>query len=439
MVGENPLSDFGRAVRAAVATGLSTTDAAAVCLGGGADSAVLAWAAGSAHRPVRALFVDHSLAGSARLGEAAAALASILGLELQIVAAPVDDGPSLEVRAREARMAALTGLRRHDEWLVTGHSLDDQAETVLGRFLRGAGTVGLAGMAPRRFPWIRPLLGFARADLRELAETLQLPFVDDPANRDLRHLRNRLRLQLIPQLEADYNPALRRVLARNAAILAADEAELARMAHSVSIGRQLGAMLLPVPLLTTLPPAVAARVVRRALRHFLDPYAGSHADVVQVLAMAAGESGAATLTGGVVAEAEGPYIALHAGSLTAPPPIRLSVPGSVTWADWRLEATRTRDRGARPVRVQYLEPDLAAGGAQIRSAVAGDRIAIGTGSKLVRDALSEAGIPRRLRPVWPVITLGAKIAAVPAVRVAPWARPAGPDAVAVEMIERDRT
>jgi tRNA(Ile)-lysidine synthetase-like protein len=79
------------------------------------------------------------------------------------------------------------------------------------------------------------------------------------------------------------------------------------------------------------------------------------------------------------------------------------------------------------------------GGVEVRSAVVGDRIAIGSGSKLVRDALSEAGIPRRLRLVWPVILVGAKIAAVPAVRVAPWARPTGPDAVAVDMIERDGT
>jgi tRNA(Ile)-lysidine synthetase-like protein len=439
MVGENPLSEVGVAVRAAVAVALAMTDSAAVCLGGGADSAVLAWAASDGTRPVRALFVDHSLPGSSRLAEAASALAGSVGLELLTVAAPVEEGPSLEGRARAVRRSALAGLRRPNEWLATGHSLDDQAETVLGRLLRGAGTVGLAGMEPRHFPFVRPLLGFSRAELRALAEQLRLPFVDDPANDDLRHLRNRLRLQLIPQLESDYNPALRAVLARTAAILAADDAELSRMADDVSVGERLGAMLLPVPVLTTLPVSVAARVVRRALRRFLDPYAGNHADVVQVLALAAAGSGRATLSGGVTAEVEGPYIAMHAGPPTPPRPARLSVPGSVSWADWRLEASHARPGVSRPARRQLLEPAVIGGGVEIRSAVVGDRIAIGSGSKLVRDALSEAGIPRRLRLVWPVILVGAKIAAVPAVRVAPWARPAGPDAVAVDMIERDGT
>ena len=198
-------------------------------------------------------------------------------------------------------------------------------------------------------------------------------------------------------------------------------------------------MLLPVPVLTTLPVPVAARVVRRALRRFLDPYAGNHADVVQVLALAAAGSGRATLSGGVTAEVEGPYIAVHAGPPTPPRPTRLGVPGSVSWADWRLEASHARPGVSRPARRQLLEPAVVGGGVEVRSAVVGDRIAIGSGSKLVRDALSEAGIPHRLRLVWPVILVGAKIAAVPAVRVAPWARPTGPDAVAVDMIERDGT
>jgi tRNA(Ile)-lysidine synthase len=435
MAGENPLT--GGAVRAAVTEALATTTPVAVCLGGGADSAVLAWAARA--RPVRAVFVDHVLAGSGRLAAAAAAVADRVGLELSLVAAPVDEGPSLEGRAREARVAALSRFRRDDEWLATGHSADDQAETVLAHLLRGAGTPGLAGIAQSRFPWVRPLLGFSRAELRAVAVELELPFVDDPANDDLRHLRNRLRLEVIPNLEAEYNPKLREALARTAALLAADDAELSRLADGVAITERLGAMLLPIPVLTTLAAPIASRVVRRALRRFLDPYAGSHADVGRVLGLAAAGSGRETLSRGVTAEVEGPHVALHADALIPPGPIHLAVPGSVAWAEWRLEATRPESGSTHPTGVQLLEPALTRGGVDVRPAVAGDRIALRSGSKLVRDALSEAGIPPRLRPVWPVITVGAKIAAVPAVRVAPWARPTGPDAVAVTMIERDHT
>ena len=435
MAGENPLT--GGAVRAAVTEALATTTPVAVCLGGGADSAVLAWAARA--RPVRAVFVDHGLAGSGRLAAAAAAVADRVGLELSLVAAPVDDGPSLEGRAREARVAALSRFRGDDEWLATGHSADDQAETVLAHLLRGAGTPGLAGIAPSRFPWVRPLLGFSRAELRAVAVELELPFVDDPANDDLRHLRNRLRREVIPNLEAEYNPKLREALVRTAALLAADDAELSRLADGVVITERLGAMLLPIPVLTTLAAPIASRVVRRALRRFLDPYAGSHADVGRVLGLAAAGSGRETLSRGVTAEVEGPYVALHAVALIPPGPIHLAVPGSVAWAEWRLETTRPESGSTHPTGAQLLEPALTRGGVDVRPAVAGDRIALRSGSKLVRDAMSEAGIPRRLRPVWPVITVGAKIAAVPAVRVAPWACPTGPDAVAVTMIERDHT
>ena len=435
MAGANPLTLD--AVRAAVTASLPTAAPIAICLGGGADSAVLAWA--SRREGARAVFVHHELAASDHLAAAAAAVADEVGLELTIVAAPVDEGPSLEGRARNARITALGSFRGEAEWLATGHSADDQAETVLAHLLRGSGATGLAGIAPNRFPWVRPLLGFSRADLRAVAAELALPFVDDPANTDVRHLRNRIRLELIPNLESRYNPRLRQALARTAAVLAADDAELSRVADAVVISDRFGATLLPIPVLATLPPPIAARVVRRAMRRFHDPYSGSHSDVARILDLATTGSGRETLSGGVTAVVEGPYIAVHTSPLPPPDPVRLQVPGAVPWAEWSLETSRPAPGSAVPASSSLLEPALAREGLQVRPAVAGDRIALRAGSKLVRDALAEAGVPARLRPVWPVITVGAKIAAVPAVRVAPWARPAGPDAVAVTMIERGRT
>ena len=148
MAGEDPL--IGAAVQAAVTDALEGIRSVAVCLGGGADSAVLAWAAASSPQPVRAVFVDHGLPASVMLRDAAVALSEQVGLDLAVVAAPVAEGASLEGRARAARVGALEGSRSEGEWLATGHSLDDQAETVLARLLRGAGATGLAAMARRR-------------------------------------------------------------------------------------------------------------------------------------------------------------------------------------------------------------------------------------------------------------------------------------------------
>ena len=129
-------------------------------------------------------------------------LAEDLALPLTVLSAPVEDGANLESRARDARWQGIRANLAPGEVVVTGHSLDDLAETVLINLLRGAGSRGLAAMSVRRNGVVRPLTGTSRADLRGVAETLGLPFVDDPANADPRHLRNRIRADLIPYSNA---------------------------------------------------------------------------------------------------------------------------------------------------------------------------------------------------------------------------------------------
>ena len=136
---------------------------------------------------------------------------------------------SLETAARELRYAWFRKLL--DEGAVnrvaTGHTLDDQAETVLMRLLRGSGTRGLAGIFPRvEVPGgaiVRPLLGMRRPEIVEYLRTLGQAWREDQSNRDPRHLRNRVRHQLLPQLERDYNPSLARVLSESAELARAEE------------------------------------------------------------------------------------------------------------------------------------------------------------------------------------------------------------------------
>ena len=131
-----------------------------VALSGGADSAVLAWAAVAASDTVRAVFVDHRLDASDQLRAAATSIAAQLGITLDVVEAPIErTAPSFEDAARAARYDALQAAAKPDELILTGHTADDQAETVLGHFLRGAGAAGLAGIPIRRGQIVRPLLG----------------------------------------------------------------------------------------------------------------------------------------------------------------------------------------------------------------------------------------------------------------------------------------
>jgi tRNA(Ile)-lysidine synthase len=156
-------------------------------------------------------------------------LSERFGLELHIGAAqaPVharELKSSLETAARELRhrwFAALLAQRKADK-VATAHTLDDQAETVLMRVLRGTGSRGLAAIYPEQHEkrLVRPLLGVTRREVEAYLTALGQPWREDSSNRDLAHTRNRVRHELLPVLEREFNPAIRHTLG--------DLAEIAR-------------------------------------------------------------------------------------------------------------------------------------------------------------------------------------------------------------------
>ena len=208
-------------------------DGVAVAVSGGADSLALLHAlralAGPRGWRLAVVTVDHGLrAGSAADAAFVADHTKAIGLPARVrTLTPADldqhrkAGP--EGAARAARYGALwpaadeLGCR----WLATGHTLDDQAETVLLQLLRGTGPDGLAGMAVRGGRLLRPLLGARRAETRACCAAIGLEWREDPTNAGDGPLRNRVRQRLLPLLE-ELRPGATRALARTAA-LAADE------------------------------------------------------------------------------------------------------------------------------------------------------------------------------------------------------------------------
>ncbi len=140
---------------------------------------------------------------------------------------------SLEDAARRVRyaflrrVAAAVGATR----IATGHTRDDQAETLILHWLRGSGLAGLAGMQPLSGDIARPLLALTRHETEAYCVARGWAPRDDASNVDPRFTRNRIRRELLPQLEA-YNPNLRATLVRNAALLADDERYLAAQADA---------------------------------------------------------------------------------------------------------------------------------------------------------------------------------------------------------------
>jgi tRNA(Ile)-lysidine synthase len=257
-----------------------------VAVSGGADSlSLLVLATAGAGCTVTAHHVDHGLrAGSRDEADLVAAAAERFGAAFRAHRVEVAPGPNLEARARAARYAALP------EGVLTGHTADDQAETVLLNLLRGAGLDGLAGMAPER----RPLLRLRRAETGALCRALGLDVVRDPTNDDLRFRRNRVRHEVLPVLSEVAGRDVVPILARQADLLRDDAALLDALAagHDATDARALAA----------LAPAVARRVVRRWWR---DGGAGGPerhppdaAAVERVLAVARGEAVGCDVGGG---------------------------------------------------------------------------------------------------------------------------------------------
>lgn len=159
---------------------------------GGADSAALLVLAVAAGCPVTAVHVDHALReGSAEEAVVVADLAGRLGASFRAERVVVDDGPNLEARARDARLGVLPAD------VLTGHTADDRAESMLMNLVRGAGPVGMAGMARSAR---RPLLDLRRHDTVALCDAIGYVPVQDPSNADPRFQRNRMRHELLPLL-----------------------------------------------------------------------------------------------------------------------------------------------------------------------------------------------------------------------------------------------
>jgi tRNA(Ile)-lysidine synthase len=189
----------------------------AVALSGGADSLALTAAAVAEAGPAHALVVDHRLQeGSAAVAEQAVDRALALGCaSARVLTVSVDRDGGLEAAARRARYEAL-GAARADRPVLLGHTLDDQAETVLLGLARGSGPRSLAGMRDFDAPWGRPLLTVRRGVTAKACEELELDPYRDPHNLSPEFTRVRLRSEALPLLEQILGGGVAQALARTA-------------------------------------------------------------------------------------------------------------------------------------------------------------------------------------------------------------------------------
>ena len=419
----------------------------AVALSGGADSVALLRAlherSAELGLVLHAAHLHHGLRGAE--ADADLVFCRELAARLQIpfhehrvdIAAQARPDPAtgkpaetLEEAARRVRYTWFRGLLSEGlphAVVATAHTCDDQAETVLAKFLRGAWTEGLAGISPKLdFPEgqiVRPLLGATRAGIEAYLRSLNQPWREDSSNRRLTFTRNRIRHELLPLLE-QWNPRLREHLVQMAALARDEEswwqAELARVAPQLILtgkpvrggGRaSASGLALDVGRFAALAPALQRRLLRHAAARLgaMPDFAATEA--LRALALS-GRAGQRCQLQGLQAERTPRELRLEPGAPPAPEQgsaqYQVSVPGAIEAPAFGL---RLRiDTGGR---AGESNPQVSPAGATaiLRAWAPGDRVRLrySGAPRKIKEVLERLRVTGSARTAWPVLELGGRI------------------------------
>ena len=412
-----------------------------VALSGGQDSCALLHALVSLREElgcgVYAAHVNHCLRGEESDADErfARAFSESLGVECVTECPDVAEHArrlhrSTQEAARIIRHAFLnrTADRLGAALIALGHTEDDLVETVLLNLIRGTGIDGLSGLAPTRGRIIRPLLDVQRSETEAYCRQHGIDFRTDESNHSLKYLRNRIRLDLLPNLEANYNASFRRGIRRLAQI-AADDADYLRpqveeALKAVTIERRgKGPLELNRARLGALHPAIARRVIRAAILAVKGDLADVQYDTVNALVERLHDGGPrsfSTAGSGVTVRLRPDRITIaneraeHPHQSVLPVEIPLAMPGVTEAAPFaarfRLSLAPYSDEVEYPAMgdgcmldAHRIRPPLV-----LRNRRRGDRIQpLGmAGTKKLSDLLIDRKVPRAERDRIPIMADG---------------------------------
>ena len=401
---------------------------------------------------VSILHLNHLLRGEESEGDEAFVRALAQRFDVPVHVKRIDVrsmGGNLEEEARRARYGFFRDTIGPGavDCVATGHTLSDQAETVLFRLLRGAHLAGLAAIHPvAPGPIIRPLLDVSRAEVEQYLRQASVPWREDASNRDLSFDRNRIRHTLLPELKRDWNPEIERTLGHLAA-LAFDEERywtewIAQHAREYLDFRGNIVLARASKLTENISAAVARRLVRRALEHVKgNLHAVDFAHVEAILNLARrteGDGRLQTPQVDVFRSFEwirfapisiGDQLAARNGQTSCEVPGRACLPLANVVVDLEVienaDVSWVREGAAESAKVKEYELDwdriLEIGSdLRLRTWKPGDWYAPAAGSpRKVKTMFQEWRIPLWERGTWPIMTLASRIV---------WSREFGPAA-----------
>ncbi|HEY1209116.1 MAG TPA: tRNA lysidine(34) synthetase TilS [Terracidiphilus sp.] len=419
----------------------------AVGLSGGADSVALVRALAERCRELgmvlHAAHLHHGLRGEEADNDLAFSRSLAAKLGLPFHEARVDAGTTakenaetIEEAARRLRYSWFRQLMASGEVeaIATAHILDDQAETVLAKFLRGAWTEGLSGIHPViEFPEgriLRPLLSTTRTEVEAYLRALGQDWCEDSSNRRLTFTRNRIRHELLPLLEG-WNPQLREHLSQMATLARDEEAwwqaELARLGPQILLpgrparggGRSAGGGLaLDVTRLAALPMALQRRLLRFAVEKLGAAVDFPATEALRTLALAGRAGQKLQLAQGLRAERTARELQLRLAaeadeqSVDLAAEYTVAIPGDVIASAYGFRLKIEVDEPGHSIEVRS---------ATLRNWKPGDRVRLrhSSGPRKVKEVLERLKVTGSSRTLWPVLELNGRIVWMQGVEVEP--------------------
>ncbi len=420
-------------------------------ISGGADSIAMLHALATLRKPLditlSVAHLNHSIRPeAAEDAEFVAAQSRKLGCAFYLGHADVPalvakSNASLEMAAREARYRffAETAATCEADRVATAHTRDDQAETVLLKLCRGAGSSGLQGIARKTtitgLRVVRPLLECSRANVESFLQESNIPWREDATNADTQLKRNRMRHAVLPYLEKHFNPRIKEALAKTATILSDENAILAQLTETALHAAVTDNDALQIESLCTLDPAILRRVLQQWLleRGISPPH--MHFDLIsRAAALISSSSGTEEITVTADSSIRREYNLLRFASRTNSTQIvisetQLTIPGKTHLTDAGLCITTTYTTGFNrtppgligtlPAEAEIRWNSASDQQLHIRSWQPGDRIEpLGmAGSCKLQDIFVNAKVPQNLRSRIPVFLCGDEVVWLPGYRI----------------------